>query len=254
MHPLSSLQKLKPYPIFSLIILACCYWILSTKTALSFNNKTLNLLSKDKKIFAFGIGLGPSYHRLSIDKTPEFLTQKHILSVVPLAIPGFSTQSFSYINLGKHWQLRSIAIVPFFNFSQYNLEIKERKSPNEITKRSRVLESFKLGIPFDFIFRSDRITNFRFYTLGGIYQYYNFFTTGDETIKQDDILVNINQIDWGLNIGIGCDFYASYNIISFEIKYNLGLKNLFVNDKASLVANTIQKLYTRDIYFYIIIH
>lgn len=243
MYPLSRLQKL--------IIIIC--WLCPIPL-LATRYKRLNLLSKDKKTFAFGIGLGPSYHRISIDRTPQFLAQKNILSVTPLAIPGFSTQSFSYLKLSNHWQFRSIAIVPFFNFSQYNIEIRERKDQNKITTRSRVLEAFKLGIPFDFIFRSDRINNFRFYALGGIYGHYNFFTTRDETIKQDDILINLKQIDWGLSTGIGFDFYASHNIISLEIKYTLGLNNLYLNDQASLVANTIQKLYARDLYFYIIIH
>lgn len=244
MHTLSRTQKL------SLILVLGWLTILP---ALG-REKMLNLLHKDKKFFSFGIGLGPSYHRLSIDRTPKFLEQKSILSVTPLAIPGFSTQSFSYLNIGKHWQFRTIAIVPFFNFSQYNIEIRERKGNNEISTRSRVLEAFKLGVPLDFIFRSDRIENFRFYALGGFYSHYNFFTTRDETIKQDDILINLKALDWGLNTGIGFDFYTSYNIISLEIKYNLGLNNLYVNDNASLVANTIQKLYTRDLYFYIIIH
>lgn len=227
---------------------------INTASALP-KQKVLKLLSKDKKRFSFGIGLGPSYHRISIDRTPQFLAQKQILSVTPLAIPGFSTQSFSYVNLGKHWQFRTIAIVPFFNFSQYNLEIKERQGRDELNTRSRVLEAFKLGVPVDWIFRSDRIANFRFYALGGIYGHYNFFTTkDDETIKQDDIQINLKQLDWGLNTGVGFDFYASHNIISLEIKYNLGLNNLYLNDQASFVAKTVQKLYTRDLYFYIIVH
>lgn len=211
------------------------------------------LEDRDKKNISFGLGLGPSYHKLSIDRTLYFISQGEILGIEPVAIPGFSTQSYTYIRIKKHWQLRTIAFVPFFNFSQYTFDIRER-APERIAERRRVLEAFKLGIPLDIMLRSDRINNFRFYALAGVFGHYNFFTTQDQTIRQDDIIVNLRSYDFGLSAGIGFDFYSTFNMISLEVKYGLGLNNLHTRDNASAVAKSIDQLFSRDLYFYLIIH
>lgn len=213
------------------------------------------LWQKDKKRLTFGIGLGPSYHQLAVDKSPSFLQNSALYAIIPNGVAGFSTQSFTYLRLSPHLYFRTISLVPFFNFSRYQLSIRHYDpKKNIIDNRTRISEVFKIGFPLDLMLRSDRINNFRFYALTGGYFHYNFFTGDDGTVPQGGIIVNFSKVDIGINFGVGCSFYTNYNIISLELRSNIGLNNLLKNDNASGIANALDRLSSRDIYFYVIIH
>ncbi|MGB3005550.1 MAG: PorT family protein, partial [Chitinophagaceae bacterium] len=109
------------------------------------------------------------------------------------------------------------------------------------------VESIIMSFPLQIKFQSDRIGNFRVYTLAGFKA--DIDMASNARAKKAEELVKIERYDYGPEFGIGFNFYFPSFIFSPEIKISNGLRNLHARDEALRFSNVFDKIQSRMIVF-----
>ncbi|MEN9458775.1 MAG: hypothetical protein RL135_1365, partial [Bacteroidota bacterium] len=109
------------------------------------------------------------------------------------------------------------------------------------------LPSTLVSFPFQLKFNSDRIGNFRTYILGGIK--YDIDLSSNSTARNADDIIKLKRNDFGVEAGIGFNFYLPFVTLSPEIKISYGLSNLHQTDAALKYSNVLDKIQSRMIVF-----
>jgi hypothetical protein len=211
----------------------------------------LNLPDHDDKKYYLGIGLIYNSSRLNIALDPTFLQQNNIQSVEGENGGGFGLAGIHTYRLSKRLEVR--AIFPQLLFAYKNLTYT-LKDPDPALEEQKVmtkrLESILVGLPVHLKFRSDRIGNFRVYMFGGAKIEYDL--ASNSTARKAEDLVKLSKYDFGVEAGIGFNFYFPVFILSPEIKFSNGLKNTHARDANLKFSNVIDKLNSRMIMFSLI--
>jgi hypothetical protein len=211
----------------------------------------LNLPDHDDKKYYLGIGLIYNSSRLNIALDPTFLQQNNIQSVEGENGGGFGLAGIHTYRLSKRLEVR--AIFPQLLFAYKNLTYT-LKDPDPALEEQKVmtkrLESILVGLPVHLKFRSDRIGNFRVYMFGGAKIEYDL--ASNSTARKAEDLVKLSKYDFGVEAGIGFNFYFPVFILSPEIKFSNGLKNTHARDTNLKFSNVIDKLNSRMIMFSLI--
>jgi hypothetical protein len=113
-----------------------------------------------------------------------------------------------------------------------------------VTKK---VESVIVSFPFQVKFNSDRIGNFRVYMLGGVKA--DIDLASNATARKADDMVKIKRYDYGVEGGIGFNFYYPSFILSPEIKISNGLNNLHARDPKLQYSNVFDRMQSRMIVF-----
>ena len=126
----------------------------------------------------------------------------------------------------------------------------EQTPSGEQTLATKQIQSLLLGFPAHVKFLSDRINNFRVYMLGGINYQYDLASNSSARKAQD--LVKLSPSDFSMEGGIGFQFYFPVFILSPELKFSEGIKNVHDRDPNLQYSNVIDKLKTRMVVFSLI--
>ena len=103
----------------------------------------------------------------------------------------------------------------------YRLKYPDLDGDTNVTKK---IESIIVSFPFQLKFQSDRIGNFRVYTMAGFKA--DIDMASNARAKKAEDLVKIEKYDFGPEFGIGFNFYFPSFIFSPEIKISNGLRNI----------------------------
>jgi hypothetical protein len=206
----------------------------------------LNLPDHDEKQYYFGIILGYNTSHYSITHHPYFLSRDTI-SVV-------NSQNSGRIHLGimgnwqlsKHFDLRFYPLNLIFSEKKFGYTQKYTGDPSTAYETQNV-ESIVMSFPLQVRLKSDRINNFRVYTLAGVK--YDFDLASNSGARNSDNIVKVNKSDYGLEGGIGFQFFFPYFILSPEIKFSYGLTNVHSRDESLRYSNVIDKMNSRMILF-----
>ena len=114
----------------------------------------------------------------------------------------------------------------------------------DVTKR---IESVIVSFPLQVKFNSDRIGNFRVYMLGG--GKVDFDLASNARARKAEELVKIEKLDYGIEGGVGFNFYFKSFIFSPEIKISNGLKNIHSRDVNLKYSSVLDKIQSRMIVF-----
>ena len=104
-----------------------------------------------------------------------------------------------------------------------------------------------MSFPLQVRLKSDRINNFRVYTLAGIK--YDFDLASNAGARNSENIVKVKKSDFGVETGIGFQFFFKYFILSPEIKFSYGLSNMHSRDESLKYSNVIDKMHSRMILF-----
>jgi hypothetical protein len=126
----------------------------------------------------------------------------------------------------------------------YKLKYADADLGTDITKK---IESVIVSFPVQIKFNSDRIGNFRVYMLGGVKG--DIDLASNARAKKADDLVKINKYDFGVEAGIGFNFYFPSFIFSPEIKISNGISNLHSRDENLKYSNVLDRIQSRMIVF-----
>ena len=227
----------------SLIILS----LLLLTASSAFSQKVLHQEEHDFKPYYFGISLGLSKASFNADVNGSFLNQPgdSLLTATPLNNGGFHLGLIATLKISKRFELRFNPALMFVerNF-RYNLRYEDLDNAFVMTKK---VESVITTFPIHFKFNSDRIGNMRVYLLGGG-KFDMDLASNAKSRKADDML-KIQRFDYGVEGGLGFNFYFPSFILSPEIKVSNGLGNLHQRNEALNYSRVLDGVYSRMIVF-----
>jgi hypothetical protein len=126
----------------------------------------------------------------------------------------------------------------------YKLAHPYNNNETEVIKK---VESVTMSFPVQIKFQSDRIGNFRVYTLAGFKA--DIDMASNARSKRAEELVKIEKNDFGPELGIGFNFFFPSFIFSPEIKISNGIRNIHARDENLRFSNVFDKIQSRMIVF-----
>ena len=229
-------KVIKPLTLFALMLMIC---------SSAWSQKEEYQLDHDSKPYYFGITLGANIARFQIEQHPRFLQYDSVMEILPLNSPGFALGLNGTLKLTNRFEARFNPQLMFTERSiTYKLKYKDPIDGFEPTKK---IESVIFTFPFQIKFNSDRIGNFRVYMLGGAFTQLDLAANARARRAED--LVKLEKSDYGVEIGMGFNFYFPSFILSPEVKVSNGLRNLHSRDANLKYSNVIDRIQSRMIVF-----
>ena len=229
-------KVIRPVTLFALVLLICS----SARSQIE-----MYQLEHETKPYYFGITLGGNIARFQIEQHPRFLQYDSVLEILPLNSPGFALGLNATARVTNRFEVRFNPQLMFTDRSiTYKLKYKDPFDGYETTKK---IESVIFSFPFQIKFNSDRIGNFRVYMLGGAFTQIDLAANARARRAED--LVKLEKGDYGIEIGMGFNFYFPSFILSPEVKVSNGLRNLHSRDEHLKYSNVIDRIQSRMIVF-----
>ena len=205
-----------------------------------------NMPDQDDKKFYFGIYIAGSTNSFRLSQHPKFLSTDSVYVTEPGNSIGFGLGITANLRLSKRWELRAIP----FNLTFANRNIFYRlKFPDfaarEDSTTVKNVQSVLYSVPFNVKFKSDRIRNFRVYMFAGGKFEYDFASNARRRNSED--FVKLNPIDFGVELGLGFNFYFPAFIFSPEIKISNGVTNRHFYDPNLKFSSAIERITTRQV-------
>lgn len=196
--------------------------------------------------YYFGLTLGYNSSFLHQNKSPLFLQSDSILSAEPGASGGIVMGLLATAKLTNRFEFRvnPQLIIGGSKYLSYRLGSTK---PGEPAFQKQVLPATLISLPLHFKFNSDRIGNFRTYLLGGIKLDTDLSSNSAARLSQD--LLKLKRNDFGIETGIGFNFYLPFVTVSPEIKFSYGISNIHQYDPALKFSNVLDRIQSRMIIF-----
>jgi hypothetical protein len=211
----------------------------------------LNLPNHDDKKYYLGIGIIYNTSRFQLHHDPKFLQSDSVMLVEPENAGGIGLAGMHTLRLSPRFEVRAIFPQLLFSYKNLTYHLKyPDPGKEEQPIMSKKLESILIGLPVHIKFRSDRINNFRVYMFGGGKIEYDL--ASNARAKRAEELVKLKKVDYGIEAGIGFNFYFPVFILSPEIKISNGLSNSHSKDPSLKFSNVIDKLNSRMVVFSLI--
>lgn len=200
----------------------------------------MSMPDHDDKLYYFGITFGTNFSVHRINYAASFATTDTFRRIQPLWKPGFNLGLMGSLRLSRFIDFR---FVPCLLFAEKRLRYEYGIPKDSILDRS--IESIYMHLPFQFKFKSDRMKNFRFYGLAG--GKFDYDLAANARSKRTDEFLKIQPIDYGMEFGVGFEFFNPNFIFSPEIKVSQGFANQLFRDQSLQLTNAIDRLSTRMI-------
>ena len=209
--------------------------------------RVINLPNHDEKPYYFGIVLGYNSSHYNVTHHPNFLASDTIQLVESL------NSGRIHLGIMANWQVSRRFDVRFYPLNLIFSEKKFRYTQTIPNPGDQELEYFKkvesivMSFPLQVRLKSDRINNFRVYSLLGVK--YDFDLASNAGARNAEDIVKVKKGDFGVEAGVGFQFFFKYFILSPEIKVSQGMTNVHVRDEALKYSNVIDQLKSRMILF-----
>jgi hypothetical protein len=220
--------------------------VISLSSSFAQRSIELNLPDHDEKLYYFGIILGFNSSHYNITHHPYFLNRDTVRVVESQNSGRIHLGIMANLQLTNHLDLRCYPLNLIFSEKKFGYT---QKFPNAQTStyEKQNVESIVMSFPVQVRLKSDRINNFRVYTLAG--WKYDFDLASNSGARNTDNIVKVNKTDYGVEGGIGFQFFFPYFILSPEIKFSYGLSNVHSRDESLRYSNVIDRMNSRMILF-----
>ncbi|GHT08568.1 hypothetical protein FACS189415_6970 [Bacteroidia bacterium] len=207
--------------IISLLLLVCSLFAQTQKVK--------NQPYGDYKLYHFGITIGMNFQDMLL--TNSGLTNENgetWYATIPDYSPGFTVGLIADMYLNPFMNLR---FTPSLSFGEKSFEFVEPDLNESFISSVR---SNYLMAPLDLKFRSMRLNNYRPYALAGVYAAIDLGRKLDEPIL-------LKPMNYGLTVGLGCDFYLPIIKIVPEIRFCFGLNDILEKNRTDLTDPSMNK-------------
>ena len=174
-----------------------------------------NIPGFDKKVFRFGYSIGINWMGFTLDPTSRESFQLDVQQH-----PGINVNLITSLNLAKYLDLR---VTPGIQFSQRDLKVL-RKGENEELWDAKV-ESVYFELPVLLKYRAERVNNFAPFLIAGVAP--KFDLTGGELENWKPVNRLVKSFDLFPELGVGIDFYTQKVKVATELKFSVGVLNVF---------------------------
>jgi len=200
--------------------------------------------------YYFGMSVSYNSSNLHSSKHPLFLQNDSVLAVEPGSSGGIALGLVGTLQLSPRFSLRANPqlIIGGAKYFTYSLKYP---TYNEKSVEKKTLPSNIVSFPFQVKFNSDRITNFRTYMMAGVK--YDIDLASNSQSRNAEDLVKLKRGDFGIEAGIGFNFFMRYVTFSPELKISNGLTNIHSRDPNLKFSNVLDKLNSRMVVFSIIL-
>lgn len=231
---------------FLAVKLTCFLPLLIFLAADCFGQKEIYRSEHDDVPYYFGATFGYNTSSLHAVKSAKFYKDDSVLVALPGSSAGISIGLLATGRLANHFQIRfnPQIIIGSSRFVNYTIKYPLYGEP---VNQKKTLQTMIVSFPLHFKFNSDRIDNFRVYLLGGVKYDIYFGSNAKETNTGYDI--RFKPHDFGIEGGIGFNFFLHYFTLSPEIKFSNGLTNVLQRDPNVKYSSIFDKLQTRMIMF-----
>lgn len=226
------------------IILPAIVVLLCWSNAFSQLRNGPNQSDHDSKPYHFGINLGYNQSHFLFSHHPIFLGRDTIMDIESVNNSGINLAWLVNMRMGEHFDLRMHPLD--LTFSEKTFEYYENYS-GDTTYKEKKVSSITLALPIHIKFSSDRINNFKVYTLGGVKFDYDLASNAGQRKAED--LIKLNKVDFSVEVGLGFHFYFPVFVLTPEIKLSSGLFNLHARDVNLRYSNVIDKINSKMITF-----
>ena len=204
----------------------------------------INLPDHDAKPYHFGINLGYNKSHFLFSHHPYFLQRDTIMDVESVNNAGINLAFLVNMRISDHFDLRLHPLD--LTFSEKVFIYSENYSIDTSYVEKKV-SSITLSFPVHIKFSSDRINNFKVYTIAGIKVDYDL--TSNAGKKNAEELIKLKKGDISAELGLGFHFYFPVFVLTPEIKLSSGLTNLHSRDESLRYSNIIDKIKSKMITF-----
>jgi len=212
----------------------------------SFGQKEIYRREHDDMPYYFGATFGYNTSSLHAIKSAKFYQDDSVLVALPGSSGGISIGLLATGRLDEHFQIRFNPQI-IIGSSRYLDYIIKYPLPGEPIYQKKTLSTMIVSFPLHFKFNSDRIDNFRVYLLGGVK--YDIYFGSNATESDTGTDIKFKSTDFGIEGGIGFNFFLHYFTLSPEIKFSNGLSNILQRDPSVKYSSVFDKLQTRMIMF-----
>jgi hypothetical protein len=176
----------------------------------------------DMKLFHLGFHIGMHSQDLLLTHTGIPSPQDETwFAEIPSYSPGFSVGIIGDMFLNPYMNLR---FIPSIHFGDKLFTFRAHETGETYTTTVR---SNYLTFPLEVKYSALRLNNYRPYITGGAYG------AVDLGRKKGEALL-LKGGDYGLTLGVGCDFYFSFFKLCPEIKFYFGLRDLLEKNRPDL--------------------
>jgi hypothetical protein len=183
----------------------------------------------DYKWYHFGISIGMNFQDILLTNAGiPTETGEAWFATIPDYSPGFSAGLLADLYLNPYMNLR---FTPMLHFGDKNFQFVE---PESRQSYRTVVRSNYLMMPLDVKIRSVRLNNYRPYVIAGAYAALDLGRKTDEAVY-------LKPLDYGLTIGLGCDFYLPIIKVSPELRFSFGVPDIITHDRTDLTDNSLRK-------------
>ena len=226
-------------------LLFCGGLLLSHQSNAQFSKVEMNRTDQDSKPYYFGMSLGINLARFQTELHPRFLQDDSVYVAEPTNSGGIT---LGFQVTGRLSNRFAVRFNPQLMFVERNIHYRLKYPDiNGDTDLIKPVESILATFPVQLKFQSDRIGNFRVYTLLGFNATIDM--ASNARAKKTEDLIKIEKYDFGPEFGIGFSFYFPSFIFSPEIKISNGFKNIHSRDENLKFSNVFDKIQSRMIVF-----
>lgn len=209
--------------------------------------RTLNLPNHDLKPYYFGIVLGYNTSHYNVTHHPDFLARDTIFGVESLNSGRVHLGIMANWQVSDRFDIRFYPLHLIFSEKKFNYTQTIPNPGDNQLQYIKKVESIVMSFPLQVRLKSDRINNFRVYSLLGMK--YDFDLASNAGARNAEDFVKVKKSDFGVEAGVGFQFFFKYFILSPEIKISQGLSNVHMRDPALKYSNVIDQLHSRMILF-----
>ena len=183
----------------------------------------------DQKLYHFGISVGVNFQDIILTNAglPDENGETWF-ATIPDYSPGFSVGLVGDLYLNPYMNLR---FTPVLHFGDKNFEFVEPEIGGSF--RTTIRSNY-LTLPLSVKLRSMRVNNYRPYLLAGAY-------TAFDLGRKTDEAVYLQLMDYGITIGLGCDFYLPIIKVAPELRFSFGLRDIIEHERKDLTDNSLRK-------------
>ncbi|MBN8688045.1 MAG: outer membrane beta-barrel protein [Chitinophagales bacterium] len=239
------LRKKKLIQQFVLPVFINGLLLLSVPATAQFERVEMNMFDHDEKPYYFGITIGVNLARFHTDLHPRFLQYDSVMVAEPVNSGGLTLGLSATARISNRFQVRFNPQLMFIERNiYYKMKYPDLDGQTEITKN---VESVIMSFPLQVKFQSDRIGNFRVYTLAGVKA--DIDMASNARAKRAEDLIKIQKYDFGPEFGVGFNFFFPSFIFSPEIKISNGRSNIHARDPNLRFSSVFDRIQSRMIVF-----
>ncbi|MFA5814338.1 MAG: porin family protein [Bacteroidales bacterium] len=196
-------------------------------------SKPKNMVMADFNKFHFGYSVG-------INTVGFTIIPKDGYHLDLVQNPGININLITDYRLGKFLNIR---FLPGIQFAQRDITVT-----NKLTSETGTwpIESVFVDLPVLLKYRSQRVNNYAPYLIAGIGP--RFDLTRAEIVGWKPATPMLKSFDFYTELGVGVDFYLSMAKVAVELKFAIGMLDIFLDPEKSefsLYVSGVDKIFSR---------